>query len=296
VHGWSALSSWVAFAAAIGLGVPILVRGETNGLAEPNGLKGVVKRSVLGKLFRHVSAFLAIGQANAAFYRGYGVPETKIFLTPYSVDNDFFSLSPKQPPVDKRELRRVLGLPVNQPCVLFVGKLVEHKAPLDLMNAFAALSGCRSASLAYVGDGPLRRELGQHATDLQLDNVHFLGFRNQSELPNCYGAADVLVLPSHFEEWGLVINEAMCCGLPVVASRSVGAARDLVREGENGFTFCARDVRGLSEGLGELLSDESVRDRMGQRSREIISGWGIKETAAGIRGALDYVVARRATN
>ncbi|HVI16413.1 MAG TPA: glycosyltransferase family 4 protein, partial [Pseudolabrys sp.] len=119
-----------------------------------------------------------------------------------------------------------------------------------------------------------------------LDNVHFHGFANQSALPQIYGASDVFVLPSENEPWGLAVNEAMCAGLPIVASAEIGCAADLVRAGVNGQTFETGDVEGLASALHPILGDAGTRRRMGLASSDIISRWSYAECAAGLRAAV----------
>jgi len=112
-----------------------------------------------------------------------------------------------------------------------------------------------------------------------------LGFRNQAELPRLYAMGDVFVLPSEDEPWGLVINEAMCSGLPIVASERVGAAADLVQPGYNGFRFPPGDRPALAQALRLALKD-GAKERMGQASLEIIRGWGFEEDIVAVRQAL----------
>ena len=123
----------------------------------------------------------------------------------------------------------------------------------------------------------------------RLENVHILGFRNQLELPACYAMADLLVLPSSIEPWGLVVNEAMCFGLPVIVSDKVGAAADLIRDGVNGFTYPVGQIEALAERLQMVLADEQVCQEMGRQSRAIIRRWGFDEVADGLLKALHSV-------
>src|SRR5207237_833514 len=150
-----------------------------------------------------------------------------------------------------RESRRTgLRLDEKRPVVLFVARLSAVKAPQDLLDAFLDLRQNWNAGappyLLFVGDGPLRPELEARAKKLANGDVRFLGFCNQSELPALYDLCDVFVLPSHFEPWGLVVNEAMNAGKPVIVSDQVGAAPDLVKSGQNGFIFRAGDTKDLT--------------------------------------------------
>lgn len=289
VHGWNPASSWIACATGATLGLPILLRGESDGLAEPLGLKGKLKHTILASFFKRISGFLAIGSNNLRFYQSYGVPVERIFWTPYAVDNSFFLEHATGLEGQKALLREKQGIPADRPVILYCGKLVDVKRPMDLLVAFAGLINDQQASLVFVGDGPLRRSMEQFVAERCLRHVYFLGFRNQTELPPCYAMADVLVLPSGFEPWGLVLNEAMCCGLPVIASDRVGAAADLVQEGVNGFTFPVGDTAALADRLKRVLSNEQAQEEMGEQSRRIIDSWSFREDIAGLLGALHTV-------
>jgi glycosyltransferase involved in cell wall biosynthesis len=291
VHGWGSATCWLGFIAARRHRIPLLLRGETNGISERGGLKGCIRRFLLRRLFSQVSTFLAIGAHNADFYAAYGVFKESIFLAPYTVDNDFFFARSQSLARQKLLLREREGIAPDLPVILFCGKFSEVKRPLDLLAAFQQLGDDPKASLVFVGDGRLRVEMQQYIVEHSLRRVHFLGFRNQSELPACYALADVFVLPSSFEPWGLVVNEAMCFGLPVIASDKVGAVPDLVHDGVNGFVFPAGNVKLLADRLRKVLLGEDMRQRMGTQSRSIIEHWGINETVRGILRALDYATA-----
>ena len=141
----------------------------------------------------------------------------------------------------------------------------------------------------FVGEGPLRGEMERLISSSGLKNVHILGFRNQSELPACYAMADALVLPSESEPWGLVVNEAMCFGLPIVVSDRVGSAPDLVRSGRNGFVYPMGDVSALAGCLRKLIANDVARAEMGRQSMEIITRWGLDQDVEGILAAAAYV-------
>ncbi|MBS1875387.1 MAG: glycosyltransferase family 4 protein [Acidobacteria bacterium] len=291
VNGWGLASCWLGFIAAHRYGIPLLLRGETNVLSERGGLKGGARHFLLERLFGHVSAFLAVGGRNADFYAAYGTLSEKVFLAPYAVDNDFFFTRSGSLANDRISLREREGISPDLPVILYCGKFSDVKRPLDLLEAFQYLGDDPMASLVFVGDGRLRGEMQRYVVEHGLRRVHFLGFRNQTELPACYALADVFVLPSGFEPWGLVVNEAMCFALPVIASDKVGAVPDLVHDGVNGFVFPAGNVELLTDCLRRVLLVEGIRRRMGTQSRAIIEHWGINETVRGILQALDYTTA-----
>jgi glycosyltransferase involved in cell wall biosynthesis len=288
VHGWARLTDWMAMLAAFKFKTPVIIRGESNLLAALPPWKSSLKRIVLCNLFRRTSAFLAIGRLNAEFYRVHGVPKEKIYMVPYAVNNDFFLSQADKLANCKEKLKQELGIAPELPVVLYAGKLIEKKRPFDLLKAFEYVSRTQKAVLVYVGAGSLEPELKQYAEAKHLPVV-FAGFRNQTELPRWFAIADVFVLPSRDEPWGLVVNEAMCFSLPVVASDQVGAAGDLVREGINGFVFSSGDARSLSEHLEMLLSDPVLRARLGQKSREIIEHWSYRENVNGVLTCLEHL-------
>ena len=293
VHGWARFTDWMAMLAAFTFKIPVLIRGESNLLPVLPPWKSTLKRIVLSNLFRRTSAFLAIGRLNAEFYGAYGVPKQKIYMVPYAVNNDFFLSQADKLATRKGDLKQELGIAPELPVVLYSGKLIQQKRPADLLKAFEYFSESRRAVLVYVGAGPLESKLKEYAEEKHLPVV-FAGFRNQTELSKWFTIADVFALPSGHEPWGLVVNEAMCFSLPVVASDQVGAVGDLVRGGVNGFVFSARDVRSLAHHFELLLSDPQLRARFGQKSREIIEHWSYHEGVNGIIACVEAVVGAKA--
>jgi glycosyltransferase involved in cell wall biosynthesis len=287
VHGWAYATHWLAFMTARLRGLPLMIRGESNGLREPTGVKGVVKRMVLGRLFRRTAAFLAIGSLNRKFYLDYGVPAHRIFHAPYCVDNEFFQRAAAALGPMRATLRAEEGIPVDCAVFLFCGKLTPVKRPLDLLAAFEALEGRDRAALLYVGDGPLRGAIEERARAAGMANVRVTGFRNQTELPRYYALADVLVLPSAFEPWGLVLNEALNFGLKVIASDQVGAAADLVRPQETGAVVRVGDVGALASSMHRCI-DASQHWPQGE-SKRCIDEWSIDNCVSGIVNAVSAV-------
>jgi glycosyltransferase involved in cell wall biosynthesis len=291
VHGYAHATEWLAFLGTSLSGTPLLLRGESTHLGKRRWARAV-KRLVLGPALRRMAGVLAIGSLNRAFYRAYGVPESRIFSVPYAVDNERFMAEADRLAPERQALRRQLGWPDDLPVVLYSGKLIPKKRPLDLVDACARLGVDRPIVLVFMGDGPLRGEVEAAARRRSLAHVVVTGFINQSEVPRYYAAADVLALPSGYEPWGLALNEGMCFGLPVVASDAVGAAPDLVRDGENGFVYPAGDTQALAEALGRVLASLERRLQMGVRSREIVSGYSYEADVRGILEALERVAVR----
>jgi len=142
--------------------------------------------------------------------------------------------------------------------------------------------------LLIVGDGEQRHSLEAHVRQLGLTGVRFLGFRNQSELPRFFSLADVFVLPSRHEPWGLIVNEAMASGCAVIVSTEVGAHADLVTHGVEGCVFPAGNIAALTESLRTVFASPEIPQRMGQSARRRIAHWGFEQNIRGLRQALAF--------
>ena len=288
LHGHNYAASLFALIAAKTAGLPIMMRGETHLGLPCRGIRSVFRQPLMGALYRSCNRLLAIGSANAAFYRALCVPDHKIFLVPYSVDNDRFVASAILSDGQKAELRLRYNVPQDRPALLYAAKFTRRKRPGDLLEAARRLKAESSQPFTVVmtGSGDLEQELRTYCAENALDNVVFTGFVNQSELPGLYAASDIFVLPSEHEPWGLAVNEAMCAGLPVVVSREVGCATDLVQEGVNGYLPAAGDIDGLARALRCLIEHEDLRRRQGRASRARILQWGYRQCLDGIRSAV----------
>ena len=253
--------------------VPYLLRGESHAPSQSTGLRRQARNVIARTVVSGSVGGLAIGQLNEGFYRRYRAKQ--VFSAPYSVDDERFA---RPPTVSRSDLLRDLGLDNSRPVIMFCGKLHEGKRPLDLAAAIRLLQN--PVTVLFVGDGPLadhvRASIDRHSGVVT-------GFVNQSKLPSYYHAADILVLPSAAETWGLVINEAMAAGvLPVVSDR-VGAAPDLV-EGMGEIYPCG-DVIQLAKALSRALlriTGPQVRALV----RQHVAGHGLDSTAAGFERAV----------
>jgi glycosyltransferase involved in cell wall biosynthesis len=288
LHGHGYAANVIALLAARSIGLPVLMRCETHLGLRRGHLKALVRKPALGGLYGLCAGFLAIGSANEAFYRWLEIPQARIFRVPYAVDNKRFINAAHLTPAERAEVRKSLGVHDEQPIVLYAAKFQRHKRPNDLVQACQRLVGEGvSFHLLMVGSGEMETELKEMVGDDDRRHwLHFPGFINQSQLPRVYGATDVFVLPSEEEPWGLVVNEAMCAGLPIIATSAVGSARDLVRQGENGAIYRAGSVEDLAAALKPMLADPSRRATMSRRSLELISEWGFEQCLTGLRKAL----------
>jgi glycosyltransferase involved in cell wall biosynthesis len=246
IQGWQVAAYWQAVREARHAGVELWLRGESNDLGPQPRWKRPLKSMQLNWLFRRIDRFLCIGTANRRLYRNFGAPSSRLYHTPYAVDNDRFARQAAVLRPERSELRRRWAIPEDAFCVLFCGKFVPKKRPFDIIAAARILqteNALRKVHLLFVGDGALGADLQRSCnvafdaqaphsrpmSNLPAPAASFTGFLNQTEISRAYVAADCLVLPSdHGETWGLVVNEALASELPCLASNACGCAEDLL--------------------------------------------------------------------
>jgi glycosyltransferase involved in cell wall biosynthesis len=287
LHGYAYAAYVLAFVAAKSRGIPVFVRSETHlGLAH-RGWRRWLRDGVLRIAYRFVDGFLSIGSANREYYRALGMPEAKIFNVPFTVDNDRFMVAARRAAGRRNEIRRTYGLPLDRLVVLYASKFTRRKHPDDLVAAVARLRDDGVwVTLFLVGTGEMETELRAAVQRRGLDDTIFAGFVNQIELPFLYAASDVFVLPSENEPWGLIVNEVMCAGLPVIVSDEVGCVPDLVQDGINGAHMKAGDVDSLVAALKRVIANDENRRAMGRASLRIIKEWSYEQCRLGVRASL----------
>lgn len=289
IQGWNHYGYLLAAHWARQAGIEILLRCEaTDHVDGSTGVRRLLREAVLRWLFARVDCFAAIGHNNRQFYLDRGVPQERIVDMPYCVDNDHFHDRAVQS--DTAALRFGLGIDDDRPVLLYASKLTRRKHADLLLEAYAELPAPRPW-LVIVGDGELRPVLEARIEALKLGEVRMVGFRNQGELPAFYALADVFVLPSVNETWGLVVNEAMNAGCAIIVTGQVGCGRDLVEGADNGFVIAPRDRAALYRALAESVREGRFR-AMGKRSLERIARWGIRENIEGLRAAIRIVLER----
>ncbi|MFM2294052.1 MAG: hypothetical protein RLZZ350_465 [Verrucomicrobiota bacterium] len=260
VTGWYLKTYRQAMAACRAAGVPVLVRGDSQLLTPRSVLKRLAMEFTQRRLLRQFDGFLAVGQRHREYLEHFGALPEKIFPAPHFVDNEWFKGKADEVRSAECGVRNQWGADARTFVTLFVGKFQPEKRPGDLLHALARIkthTPHTTHHAVFIGAGELEEELRATAVRLGV-NAHFAGFKNQSELPACYAAANALVLPSQSETWGLVVNEAMACGCPAVVSDAVGCAPDLIVPGETGFTFPVGDAGALAERLATLAKMKSA--------------------------------------
>jgi glycosyltransferase involved in cell wall biosynthesis len=248
--------------------VPYLLRGSSHPQGPSTGFRRHLRWVVTRLVVACSSGVLSMGHLNEEFYRK--THARSVTFAPNSVDDDRFG-SP--PPIDRSELLAKWHLRSDRPVILFSGKLIPRKRPLDIIEALKCLP--HEVNMLFVGDGVLAERV---QASMNPSSCVITGFINQSDLPIYYHAADILVLPSSDETWGLVVNEAMAAGtLPVVSDR-VGCAPDLV-DGV-GEVYSCGDIAGLATALGRALDrikEPDIRDQV----RRHVAPYSLVHTAVG---------------
>jgi glycosyltransferase involved in cell wall biosynthesis len=271
-------SFWIALLAAKLSGAAFLFGTDTTTLDAIDGRswKRSVKRALWPMLFRLADQVIVPSSGSLELMRRLGISEERVTLTPYVVDNEWWIAEAGK--ADREVMRKRWGAGADEAVILFCAKLQPRKRPQDLLAAFERLDPdvLKKSILVFAGEGPLRGQLEGQAASLG-DRVRFLGFANQSQLPAIYAAADVMVLPSEFEPFGVVVNEAMLCGCPVICSDRVGAARDLIVDGRTGFMYRCGEIDALRDVLQRALSDRSALAEMSRSARARMQTWSPRE-------------------
>lgn len=286
--GWYTKSMWQAIRACWRSGTPLLVRGDSHLYGDSAWPAKIIKRIAYPWFMKRFFACLAVGKWSEEYFSHYGA--RRIIKSPHFVDNSWFAERCARAVPHAARIREDLGIPARSFVFLFVGKFEEKKRPLDMLHALKGLrdsgSGGCAVHLLMVGDGVLRGKCQEYALRHSLPAA-FAGFMNQAEMPKAYGISDVLVLPSDGREtWGLVINEAMACGLPAIVSDRVGCWPDLIKEGETGYVYGCSDIAALSARMNGMIHRDDIAS-MGARAQAHVANFTVDRAAEGILKAIE---------
>ena len=247
-----------------------------------------ISRPLVRRLYRSADAILTYGTHVSRYVERESGRTENVFVAAQSVENERFRAA--VPDADVAALRTRIGLGEG-PSVVFVGRITEGKGIEYLLEACALVAAPHQ--LVIAGDGPLLEEMHERARTLGIDSrVRFVGRVDQKDLPTLLRASDVLVLPSvstrvFREPWGLVVNEAMNCALPVVATDAVGAAAGgLIVQDETGMVVPERNAKALATAIEGLLADDDGRRRMGELASERVLAWNYGAAADAFEQAL----------
>jgi len=290
VYGHNYVTFWMAIAAAKLAQKPLILSTDATYIEPISGgnWKIPIKKKVLPYLYNHIAdAVLVLSNASKRFIHSLGVPEDRIFITPYVVDNDVIAETAQN--CDRQKMRSQWNIPEGATVVVFCAKFIPRKRPQDVIQAFAA-SKISNSYLVMVGDGPLADDLKTQAEQLGVkDKVRFLGLVKYSHLPEVYAASNVLAFSSEYEPYGLPVNEAMICGIPVVVSDRIGAGYDLVEEGKTGFTYPCGNVDALTTIFKEILTQPEQLRAMGIAAKTRMETWSPRENVEGLVEAVQKV-------
>ncbi len=290
--GWHSITQLRALLWCRRHGIPVLYRGDSHlGLA-PAGARRVVWGLRTRVLLRQFAGALAVGRSARRYLLRFGVDPTRIFHSPHAIDVARFATfaAPHATADGRRAARIALGLDPSRPVLLFAGKLTAIKRPLDLVAATARLAD--GTQLLVAGDGPLREPMEMAARRAGV-SLTITGALAQDAMPRAYALADALVLPSARESWGLVINEALACGTPVIASTGCGATDDLVHPGKSGERFAPGAVPQLADAILRLRARADDRETLARTCRETVAPNDFAAASMGLLAACHAVATDR---
>jgi glycosyltransferase involved in cell wall biosynthesis len=275
-------------------GVPCLLFGDSNILGDRvKGAAAIIKRIVVGRFVQWAAALLVCGRLGRQYWSRYGAQSDRMFNFPYEPDYDLI----RNLPVEKiAQIRERFNFRADRRRIVFSGRIIEVKRPQLLVDAFAEIAGQRPKwDLVIAGTDPAVFYSGRMSPQIRIpaelrNRIIFTGFLEEQWMVSAiYRASDVLCLPSDYEPWALVINEAVAAGQAIVASEVVGAAAELVRDGVNGRVFPRRDLKALVAALLDVTAPDRI-DTMRANSSAVLADWRKRgDPIDGLRSALKFV-------
>jgi glycosyltransferase involved in cell wall biosynthesis len=284
VHGYSTFSDIFAIALAKIFRIKLIIKGEAT-LANGYSLKKkLVKKIVVGLIVRMSDAILYSCTGNKLYWTHFGADQKKLFPFPCAVDNDFFRNALVQGAQNKPVLRVSLGVSPDDLLIIFSARFTSRKRPLDLIKAVSEIEN-ENIKILFIGNGPLLDEM---KTFSLLNNVKsiFVGFKNQSEISSYYMLGDLAVICSEYDPSPKVLNEVMNFNIPVIATKNIGTALDLVCEDVNGYLVNSGDVSYIGSKINYLNKNRLRLKEMGLESGKIVSAFTYDKCRQGLEQAL----------
>jgi glycosyltransferase involved in cell wall biosynthesis len=283
--GYDSLASWAAFLWCKVCRRPFVLWVDSTARDQrPRGLSGRMRTQLKRLIVSLSDAVAPSGTACAEYMRRLGARPERIFMARLSGDPGAFA--GEAAPVDVRREKVPRRLPGR--LILYSGRLVRAKGVFVLLEAFRQV--CRVLSetgLLVVGHGPDEAEIRDFCRKESIERVFLEGAQQYRRMPYYYALADVLALPTFSDTWGFVVNEAFACGVPAVVSRAAGACDDLIVDGETGFAVEPGNARDLADKLIRILSDPSLKTRMGAKCRKLIQHYSAEACACGLLAAVE---------
>ena len=285
--GYNYLASWEAAYWARTHRIPLLLWSESTALDQRR--RHLLVEFMKARFLGLCRAFVVPGKSSLRYLKDLGIARERVFTAPNAVDTDLFSSLAEEARRCDTQVRVRHSLPLRY--FLYVGRLVRVKGVFELLEAYAQLSAqIRSeVGLVFVGDGVDRAELMEYASRVAPGTIQFPGFVHRERLPEFYALADAFIFPTLSDPWGLVVNEAMSCGLPVILTNVAGCMPDLVQDRWNGYVVKPADPSQLAAAMLRLASDSGLRREMGARSRERIEANSPQQWTEGLVKAMKFV-------
>ena len=251
---------------------PLLLYSDSNLKAQPLW-KAILKRPIVGAFYDKVDGALYVGDNNRAYHKYYGIPDERLFEGCLPVDSKRLMGAVPDAKAARKQIREQHGIPEDAFVLLFCGKFIDRKRPLDVLRAAAEERTGRTWAL-MVGEGGARGEMEEFIRAKGMRNATLTGFVNQAAIPAYYAAADVLVVSSSFDPHPLIVTEAAVFGLPAVVSDAVGCVgeHDTARPGLNAIVYPCGDVAALSAAIRPLCDDPALYRRLAEGARMIAAG------------------------
>ena len=283
VYGWSFKSHLKVMRYFKGR-IPVIFKGDSILNEKQLNFRNVIRKLFLKWVYSYADIAFYAGTRNKAYYKSFGMKDEQLRFTPHAIDNERFGKNTIDQVATSFKWKESLGIKRDDIIFLYAGKLDENKNTKMLASVFVELDKSHT-HLLIAGNGSceasLKKNFGSYS------NIHFLPFQNQSQMPDLYAMADVFVLPSISETWGLSINEAMASGKAVLVSDSCGAAIDLVQNEVNGFIFRSGDEQDLKGKMLKFLEPGRDLQKMGNASLEIIKNWNYETDCIAIESLFD---------
>ena len=263
-----------------------------------SGWKQTLKTAALPYLYRYYGAFLTTGDNNEAYLSSYGVPQTKLFRSPFTIDEDVYLAARNNRAALRQQFRRQNGIAADAFVALTVGKLSPRKRPFDVIEAAIILkreaADAPKVQFVLAGDGSLKQSVEKMVAEEKLP-ITCSGFVNLDQLPAAYCGADAILHPAEADPHPLVMSEAACIGLPMIVSDKVGAIgpTDIVRRGENAIVTPCGDARAIAAAVRQLAGDFNACKRMSEASLRIFSELDQYRSVEGLLAAARFGLAHR---
>jgi glycosyltransferase involved in cell wall biosynthesis len=263
--------------------IPVFFRGDSTILNENGIIKKIARRIFLRWVYHYIDYALYVGSNNKKYFQANGLKEKQLIFAPHAIDNKRFAGPDLTYATAAVEWRAKLGIKKDDLAIIFAAKIEPIKNPFILLEIAKNVKD-ENLKIIIVGNGILEKDLKSAASSDK--RIVFIDFQNQRQMPVIYRLGDIFILPSLSETWGLAVNEAMACGLPVMISKNVGCGSDLVKNNENGLIFDSKALNILVSFINNLLREQSLAKKMGQNSKKIINGFSFTHIVEAIENSI----------